>query len=183
MELEFIANNELFLPYRNNNSDAGSDVRIDLTNVKSNNEYDIEKCMIEYYGDVFISGKLGRAFDTNAEYLIVEPGETKCIPLGFKVNLDSAHFDDNLIPYLEIVSRSGLASKGLIVANAPGVIDIGYLDEVKVLLHNQNSVPHILKHGDRVAQVMLKFSEVFKIKLVNTFDAEDRGGGLGSTGL
>ena len=82
-------------------------------------------------------------------------------------------------------SRSGLAAKfGLQVLNSPGTIDSGYRDELKVILINHNHWAYEVKKGDRIAQLVIspmtqaKLEEVYELNKDN-----DRGGGLGSTGV
>lgn len=63
-----------------------------------------------------------------------------------------------IIPYCvegQIRSRSGLASKGIFVANSPGTLDSDYRGEVKVILYNSSSVPFLIKKGDRIAQLVI----------------------------
>jgi dUTP pyrophosphatase len=181
LNLEFISSDISFVPQLTANN-AGADLKIDLFNHEWASKDDIDS-ILRIYGAAYFSGQLNKQYIFNCQSVIIAPGQTKCIPLGFKVNLNSIYLEENLVPYLQIVSRSGMASKGLIVANAPGIVDVGYVDEVKVLLHNQSDIPHVLAHGDRVAQCMIQFSERYQPVLVDSFDAEDRGGGFGSTGV
>ena len=82
-------------------------------------------------------------------------------------------------------SRSGLAAKhGLQVLNSPGTIDSGYRDELKVILMNHNHWAYEVKKGDRIAQLVI--SPMTQAKLEEVYELnkdEDRGGGLGSTGV
>ena len=85
----------------------------------------------------------------------------------------------------QIRTRSGLAAKyGLQVLNSPGTIDSGYRDELKIILMNHNHLPYDIKKGDRIAQLVIKpmtqatLEEVYELN-----KDEDRGGGLGSTGV
>lgn len=94
--------------------------------------------------------------------IILKPGETKIINSGFKVVM--ASFDElgkpwnTLIPVYKIVSRSGLACKhNVVVTNAPGIIDSGYQDWVKVSLTNRGSSFHVFTHGARIAQGLHEF--------------------------
>ena len=87
-------------------------------------------------------------------------------------------------------SRSGLAAKkGIQVLNSPGTIDSGYRDELKVILINHNHWAYEVKKGDRIAQLVIKpveHAQIFDISK-DEHDAEteteNRGGGLGSTGV
>lgn len=64
------------------------------------------------------------------EDIIIKPGETKIIPLGFKVALPVG-------TEMQVRDRSGLASKTrLRVANAPGTVDCSYRDTVGVIIEN-----------------------------------------------
>ena len=76
-----------------------------------------------------------------------------------------------------VCSRSGLASRGIVVNNAPGIVDADYKDEVKVILINQTDQPVSFNAGDKIAQLVFT-------KWVNAGDvvAFHREGGLGSTG-
>ena len=98
-----------------------------------------------------------------------------------------------IIPYGyegQVRSRSGLAAKfGLQVLNTPGTIDAGYRGELKVIMINHNHFPYKVKKGDRIAQLVIK--PVIRPELVNISltqhktesEIENRGGGLGSTGV
>ena len=84
----------------------------------------------------------------------------------------------------EVYSRSGLASRGLVVSNSPGKIDSDYRGEIQVILHNNRSVDVIgVEAGDRIAQ--FEINPVHSIEfeesenLVMTFRGDK---GFGSTG-
>lgn len=55
----------------------------------------------------------------------------------------------------QIRSRSGLASKGVIIPNAPGTIDQGYRGEICVLLMLVTAEYVEIKPGDRIAQLVI----------------------------
>ena len=83
----------------------------------------------------------------------------------------------------EIYSRSGLALKGLVVANQPGKIDSDYRGPIKILLLNWTSSYIVVARGDRIAQ--LEINPVYDVDFVEADELSetDRGeGGLGSTG-
>ena len=85
----------------------------------------------------------------------------------------------------QIRTRSGLAAKyGLQVLNSPGTIDSGYRDELKIILMNHNHLPYEIKKGDRIAQLVIKPMTQAKLEEVYELNKDDdRGGGLGSTGV
>ena len=98
-----------------------------------------------------------------------------------------------IIPYGyegQVRSRSGLAAKhGLQVLNTPGTIDSGYRDELKVILINHSKWAYEIKKGDRIAQLVIKpveqpqLQEIDKATHILESETENRGGGLGSTGV
>lgn len=105
------------------------------------------------------------------------PGDRAAIPLGFKARLPEGW-------EAQVRTRSGLALKqGLVVANSPGTIDADYPDEWMVILQNTSFVNVTIKHGDRIAQVVLQTLppdipwEQGKVE-----QSTDRAGGFGSTG-
>jgi len=82
-----------------------------------------------------------------------------------------------------ICSRSGLATKGLMVANAPGVIDPDYTGEIQVLLFNGGFESYYVQHGDRIAQFIILPLRVFPLLEVDSLPETERGdAGFGSTG-
>lgn len=89
--------------------------------------------------------------------------------------------ETDVVPCAMICSRSGLAAReGVIVLNAPGIIDADYEDTIKVILYNTNPLVHItLFKYERIAQIVFSYA-YRKTELVKE---EDRQGGLGSTGV
>ena len=84
-----------------------------------------------------------------------------------------------MIPQLQILSRSGLASKaGVVVLNAPGLIDMDFKGELKVILINHGEYPFEIKNGDRIAQCVMSYvSRVLAVQVKDNL----RLGGFGST--
>lgn len=114
---------------------------------------------------------------SSVEAVTVESGEIVAVHTGLAFAIPSG--------YVGLVHpRSGLASRGLTVANAPGTIDAGYRGEVKVLLVNLGKEPFEVAEGDRIAQLVIQ--EVAFLPLTETASLDDtsRGsGGFGSTGV
>ena len=83
-----------------------------------------------------------------------------------------------------VLPRSGNALKhGLTVANAPGLIDSQYRGEIKVILLNTDPAQdHVVKRGDRVAQLVIQRVEEVRWVKVDSLDGNDRGGGFGHSG-
>ena len=81
--------------------------------------------------------------------------------------------------------RSGLALKhGVTVLNAPGLIDAGYRDEVRVLLVNTDpSADYEVARGDRIAQLVIQRVEQASFAVVDELPPSERGlGGFGHSG-
>jgi len=87
---------------------------------------------------------------------------------------------DDGLPFAMVCSRSGLAANdGIIVLNAPGIIDADYEDTIKVVLYNTN--PKISIHvptGARIAQLVFAYA----YRRTELVKQEQRTGGFGSTG-
>ena len=81
--------------------------------------------------------------------------------------------------------RSGLALRhGVTVLNAPGLIDAGFRDELRVLLVNLDpTTPFEILRGDRIAQLVVQRVEHCAFVPTSALPASARGlGGFGSTG-
>lgn len=112
------------------------------------------------------------------EDIIIAPGEVGKIGTGIAITPPEGTFG-------AIYARSGLATKsGLRPANCVGVCDYDYTGEYIVPLRNDDNVPHLIKNGDRIAQLV--FAPYFAIEFeeVNELKPTKRGaGGFGSTGI
>lgn len=109
--------------------------------------------------------------------ITIEPHKTELIHTGIAIEVPEGYFG-------AIVARSGLAVKqGLRPANAIGICDSDYRGEYMVALHNDSDCVRVIKHGERIAQLIvmpyleIEFNEIDKLE--NT----ERGTrGFGSTG-
>ena len=86
--------------------------------------------------------------------------------------------------HVEVYNRSGLASRGIIIPNAPGIVDSDYRGEAMVMLYGLFVKGHeIFQAGNRVAQCRLVKNEPTKFQVVSKVSETARGsGGFGSTG-
>ncbi len=111
------------------------------------------------------------------------PLERRLIPTGFAVALPPG-FEAQVRP------RSGLALReGLTLLNTPGTIDADYRGEIQILVINLSSEPRTIRHGDRIAQLVVAPVVRAEWQLVAEAPGEDdplwtkRGaGGFGHTG-
>jgi dUTP pyrophosphatase len=86
---------------------------------------------------------------------------------------------------MQVRPRSGLATKhGVTVPNTPGTIDSDYRGPLGVALINLGAEAYTVRHGDRVAQVVVAPVVQAGFAVVEALDETARGaGGFGSTGL
>lgn len=106
------------------------------------------------------------------------PGERRLIPTGIAVAIPSGYEG-------QVRPRSGLALRhGLAIVNAPGTIDADYRGELKVILINLGAEPVELRHGERIAQLVVAPVAMAAVVEVDTLPESGRGaGGFGSTGV
>jgi dUTP pyrophosphatase len=85
---------------------------------------------------------------------------------------------------MQVRPRSGLASKqGITLPNTPGTIDSDYRGPLGVSLINLGPEPYTVRHGDRVAQVIVAPVVRAGFEVVDALTDTARGaGGFGSTG-
>lgn len=84
----------------------------------------------------------------------------------------------------QVRPRSGLSTKhGVTMPNAPGTIDADYRGEVKVPIINLGQQAYTVRHGERIAQMIIAPVARATIRVVSELSATGRGsGGFGSTG-
>ena len=108
--------------------------------------------------------------------IYLEPMERALIPTGFVIALPKGY-------EAQIRPRSGLAIKnGITVLNSPGTIDSDYRGEVKIILINLSNEGFFIKHGMRIAQMIVSKHETVTFDVVEEIDETERGeGGFGSS--
>ncbi len=112
--------------------------------------------------------------------LVIAPGAYARVPTGIAIALPAGHEG-------QVRPRSGLAAKhGVTVLNAPGTIDEDYRGELQVILVNHGTSAFEIRHGDRIAQLVVARVErvaITEVASQEAFGETDRGsGGFGSTG-
>lgn len=119
-----------------------------------------------------------RAFiaEPNTDVEFIDPGDIVIIHTGLFVAIPQ-DFE------LQIRSRGSVASKGIIIINAPGTIDSDYRGEIKILMGNVGKERFIVNHGDRIAQGVVAVASQIHWEEVKELNTTKRGaGGFGSTG-
>lgn len=109
--------------------------------------------------------------------LTLEPGARALVPTGLMVAIPQGY-------EAQIRPRSGLALKhGISLPNTPGTIDSDYRGALGVIMINHGDAPFIIKHGDRIAQLIVAPVLQARFEQVDRLDQTQRGaGGFGSTG-
>ena len=100
---------------------------------------------------------------------LVPTGLAMAIPPGFEA---------------QIRPRSGLAAHhGITLSTSPGTIDSDYLGEIMVLMINLGAETFVIRHGARIAQMVIAPVVRAAMIRVEALAGSERGaGGFGSTG-
>ena len=111
------------------------------------------------------------------EPLTLKPLERQLIPTGLFIELPEGY-------EAQVRPRSGLAIKhGITCLNSPGTIDSDYRGELQIILVNLSDQEHVIKHGDRIAQMVVHKVEKIEWDSVNKIGVTARNeGGFGHTG-
>lgn len=106
--------------------------------------------------------------------VMVQPKETIIVPTGVFVSMPDS------IALLGL-PRSGHSYKGLRIANAPGLVDSDYTDEIGILAYNSTSEAITINPKKALAQFM--FIPVIKpeVEIVEELEETSRKGGFGHT--
>ncbi|MCX7028933.1 MAG: dUTP diphosphatase [Spirochaetes bacterium] len=109
--------------------------------------------------------------------LVIPPGGRALVPTGLFVEIPPG-FEGQVRP------RSGLAAgHGVTVLNAPGTVDSDYRGEVRVILINLGAETFCVRHGDRIAQLVIAPVVRADFSRAGEVGGTERGsGGFGSTG-
>ncbi len=84
------------------------------------------------------------------DFMILKPGKTELIPIGFAMYLEDSGLAALVIP------RSGLGSKhGIVLGNLVGLIDSDYQGELMVPAWNRSDEDFKISSGDRIAQMVI----------------------------
>lgn len=111
------------------------------------------------------------------EDVVLGPMQRMAVPTGLWIEIPRG-FEVQVRP------RSGLAlNQGITCLNTPGTIDSDYRGELKVILVNLSDQPQAIRHGERIAQLVLQRVERASWAEAAVLGASERGeGGFGHTG-
>jgi dUTP pyrophosphatase len=142
--------------------------------------HDLAACLAGGTVRVFVEGTVTvRPVDApgaGARAITLAPGEKALIPLGFKARLPEGY-------EAQVRPRSGTSLKtDLVIVNSPGTIDADYPDEWCVPVGNGGHRPLVIRHGERIAQMVLARYEALEVEVGTVSRTTERAGGFGSTG-
>ena len=131
----------------------------------------------EYTGYNSFNAPYTRTFTTDK--LFIAPHERTLVPTGLILDIPFGHS-------VRIHPRSGLSlRKGIVLANAEGVVDSDYTQELFLLIHNMSDVGFEIFNGDRLAQGELVIFQHYSLEETKDKPGHksSRQGGMGSTGV
>lgn len=104
-------------------------------------------------------------------------GARALIPTGLRLEIPQGY-------EVQLRPRSGLALKhGLTLPNSPGTIDADYRGPLGVILMNAGAEAFTVRHGERIAQMIVAPVVQAQFELADSLGSTARGaGGFGSTG-
>ena len=110
--------------------------------------------------------------------LLIEPGQAALIPTGIALHIGAPSLAAMILP------RSGLGHKhGIVLGNLVGLIDSDYQGPLMVSCWNRGQAAFTVQPMDRIAQLVIVPVVQARFRVVQEFNASDRGeGGFGSTG-
>jgi dUTP pyrophosphatase len=104
--------------------------------------------------------------------LLLAPGRAELIATGLAIHLEDPGLAAVILP------RSGLGHRhGIVLGNLVGLIDSDYQGELKVSCWNRGSEPFTIAPGERIAQLVVVPVVQVELRIVESFEESDRGGG------
>ena len=141
--------------------------------------HDLSVCLTAGRVRVFVEGAVevrGVQRDATGDSITLAPGEKALLPLGFRARLPAGY-------EAQVRPRSGTSLKtDLVIVNSPGTIDADYPDEWCVPVKNGGTLPLTVRHGERIAQMVLSRYETLEFERGVVERTTERAGGFGSTG-
>jgi dUTP pyrophosphatase len=110
--------------------------------------------------------------------LTIAPGDTHLVPTGMAIHIADPGYAAVILP------RSGLGHKhGIVLGNLVGLIDSDYQGPLMVSCWNRGRETFVVNALDRIAQLVILPVVQAEFRVVEAFEASERGGsGFGSTG-
>lgn len=142
-----------------------------ITNLVVKIKADSEEFIPSFQTEQAAGADLRSTIDT-----VLVPLQVAMIDVGFCAEIPRGY-------HAKIVARSSMGKKGIIVPNAPGIIDSDYRNRICVLLLNLTSENFEIKKYDRIAQWIIEPNIQYCWSKTDELGTTERGmGGFGSTG-
>jgi len=148
-----------------------------IVRTKRSNKKTLQVTVVRMYPDVEIptmknKGDVGYDLSSHEKFSLA-PGERRTISTGLAFGIPEGY-------YGKIETRSSLAKIGVVVSG--GVIDQGYIGEVKVVLTNHGKEAFDVDIGRKIAQILFKPVLTNPLIEVDSLTPTERGSkGFGST--
>lgn len=117
--------------------------------------------------------------DSNGvEFMLLPPNHRAQVPTNLKFDIPPGY-------KLLVYPRSGLSlNRGLNLANAIGLIDVDYVDQLYILLTNTTNTTQVIRSGERIAQIeIVPYIQASFVETDSDISQKtSRAGGLGHTG-
>jgi dUTP pyrophosphatase len=147
------------------------DIKIKL--IETNSDFILPEYQTEGAAGIDLRANI----NTTINSLNILPGKWEKVKTGIAVAIPEG-FEGQIRP------RSGIAYKnGVTVLNSPGTIDSDYRGEIMVILINHSTNNYEIKHGERIAQLVISPVIRASFTLLESLDSTLRNEkGFGSTG-
>jgi len=131
---------------------------------------------LEFKVPVYSTEEAACADIYSAEYVTIMPNECKIIKTDLHIEIPRGY-------RFNVVPRSGMSTKMIIIGNTPATIDSDYRGNIGVIMINLGNEPFIVEKGMRIAQCEVNKVNKMKFKLTDELSTTKRGsGGFGHTG-
>ena len=111
--------------------------------------------------------------------LTIAPGDAQLVSTGMAIHIADPGLAAMILP------RSGLGHRnGIVLGNLVGLIDSDYQGPLMVSCWNRGRDPYEVQPLDRIAQLVIVPVVQAQFRVVDVFEASERGGGgFGSSGV
>jgi len=179
MRIKVVNKSPFPLPKYETSGAAGMDLMADFSRLDQNNWHYklmwVNKvvCSFNTEKTILSQNEAVHPVDT----ITLEPFSRVIIPTGLYFQIEEGY-------EVQIRPRSGLSFKtGLTIANSPGTIDEDYRGEIGIICANYTDRSIMIKHGDRIAQMVVnKYEECNWIEVEELEQTKRGDGSFGSTG-
>lgn len=115
--------------------------------------------------------------DRGVGYVSVFAGGCLLIPTGIVLDIPAGYS-------VRVHQRSSMVKRGLMLANCEGIVDHDYTGHLFLPFRNMTTSSHVIKHGERLAQIELVECVEHHVVEIDSPPVRDtdRRGGFGSTG-